>query len=178
MPILTMNPSFLQGDNGGKEKYEVPQKHSSDEDSISSSDDLDSDSEEGEDKAGEKAAHRRPAMSADTERRGTELAFRNMQIWYCTTIMVEKLCMTVQCDRCKNKTDFSTPPNRVNSLACGKCNYAQLVVFRPVLAHSYSSTFGYVDLDGCTAFDVVLQNCHLSMGCIMCSRDILVKVCE
>lgn len=123
-------------------------------------------------------AHQRPAVSADTERRGTELAFRNMQIWYCTTIMVEKLWLTVQCERCKNTTDFSTPPNRVNSVPCGKCNFNQLVVFRPVLAHSYSSTFGYLDLDGCSAFDVVLQNCHLSMGCIMCSRDILVKVRE
>ena len=90
--------------------------------------------------------------------------------------MMEKLQLTVQCERCKNTTEFSTPPNRVNSITCGKCHYVQLVVFRAVLAHAYSSTFGYLDLDGCIVFDVNLQECHLSMGCIMCNRDVLIKV--
>ncbi|XP_060557009.1 uncharacterized protein LOC132717539 [Ruditapes philippinarum] len=150
----------------------------------SADDDTDDDSNDDEDgiddsdeTAGDDKVHQRPKIDVDTERSGTEISFRNMQIWYCTTIMVEKLRLTVQCDRCKNRTDFVTPPNRVNSVACSKCNNSQLVVFRPVLTHAYSSTFGYLDLDGCTAFDVILQDCHFSLGCVSCSRDILVKSC-
>ncbi|XP_045156477.2 uncharacterized protein LOC123522982 [Mercenaria mercenaria] len=161
-----------------EEVYEAP-THSSDGSADDDSDD-DDDDDEGSDDGHEEVGdhdkvHQRPLIDPDTERQGTEMSFRNMQIWYCTTIMLEKLRLTVQCERCKNKTDFVTPPNRVNSVACSKCNNTQLVVFRPVLTHAYSSTFGYLDLDGCAAFDVILQDCHFSLGCVMCSRDILVK---
>lgn len=162
-----------------EETYEVP-AHKTDDEDINAAADDDDDDEEGSADSGEgegddEKVHQRPKIDPDTERKGTEMSFRNMQIWYCTTIMMEKLRLTVQCERCKNNTDFVTPPNRVNSVTCSKCNNPQLVVFRPVLTHAYSSTFGYLDLDGCTAQDVILQDCHFSLGCIMCSRDILVK---
>ncbi|KAH3840515.1 uncharacterized protein LOC127879356 [Dreissena polymorpha] len=159
--------------------YEGPEfgtdsnQHSDNDEAESEEDD--EDHIENQEGGNDEKVHQRPIIAADTERRGTELSFRNMQIWYCTTVLVERVRLVIQCERCKNQTDFSTPPNRVNSVPCSKCNATQLVVYRPVLAHSYSSTFGYLDLDECTAFDVVLQDCHISMGCIMCSRDILVK---
>jgi len=162
--------------------YEAPGHQScpvddgEDEEEEGSSGESDGDGQDGGTAATDKV-HQRPAIDANTERRGTEMSFKNMQIWYCTTVMVERLKLVVSCERCKNTTDFTTPPGRVNEVACSRCSGRMLVVFRAVLAHSYSSTFGYLDLDGCTAFDVVLQDCHLSVGCIMCSRDILVKVC-
>lgn len=164
-----------------EEVYEVPSHRDAVENRRTSEGDVNEDDDEhsadsGEGKNDEDKVHQRPKIDLDTERSGTEMSFRNMQIWYCTTIMVEKIRLTVQCERCKNMTDFVTPPNRVNSVACSKCHSNQFVVFRPVLTHAYSSTFGYLDLDGCAAHDVILQDCHFSLGCVMCSRDILVKV--
>lgn len=156
--------------------YEVPTHDSCEDSHDESSDDNDDDAEEDVDN-GNDNVHTRPVIDPDTSRSGTEVSLKNMQIWYLTTMLMEKLKIIVQCERCKNKTDFSTPPNRVNSVVCSKCSNVQLVVFRPVLAHAYSSTVGYLDLEGCTAFDVILQDCHLSIGCVRCSRDALVKVC-
>ena len=82
----------------------------------------------------------------------------------------------VQFCRCKHHTEFATPPNRVNSVACGKCNNTQLVAYRAVLAHPYSSTFGYLDLEGCTAFDVNLQKSVFSITCMQCNKSSTVKV--
>lgn len=147
-----------------------------DDSSDSDADSDDSTSKDATAEEGEKL-HQRPHIDPDTERIGTEMSFRNMQLWSCTTVLLEKLRLTVQCERCKNMTDFNTPPNRVNSIACSKCNHTQLVVYRPLLAHSYSSTFGYLDLEGCLAFDLILKDCHFSLGCNKCSRDILVKSC-
>ena len=116
-------------------------------------------------------------VSPDTERKGTEMVFRNMQLYYFSaSILVEKLQLIVQCERCKNKTEFSTPPNRLNSAACGKCNTTQLVAYRAVLAHPYCSTFGYLDLEGCLAFDINLQKCIFSITCMHCNKNSTVKV--
>ncbi|KAL4227663.1 hypothetical protein ACF0H5_013099 [Mactra antiquata] len=157
------------------ETYEVPEHNSSDDVDSSDDDDVNDENEENGGNIENDTVHTRPIIDPDTARTGTEVSLKNMQIWYLTTMLMEKLKLVVQCERCKNKTDFSTPPNRVNSVACSKCNNVQLVAFRPVLAHGYSSTMGYLDMDGCSAFDVILQDCHLSIGCIKCNRDVLVK---
>lgn len=116
-------------------------------------------------------------VSPDTERKGTEMVFRNMQLYYFSaSILVERLQLSIQCERCKQQTEFSTPPNRVNSVTCGKCSSSMLVLYRAVLAHPYSSTFGYLDLEGCVAFDVNLQKSVFSITCMQCNKSSTVKV--
>ena len=133
--------------------------------------------ESDEDDDGEQTKDISKLVSPDTERKGTEMVFRNMQLYYFSaSILVERLQLTVQCERCKNKTEFSTPPNRVNSAACGKCNNTQLVAYRAVLAHPYSSTFGYLDLEGCLAFDINLQKSVFLITCMHCNKPSTVKV--
>lgn len=169
---------YRKFDNTEEEVYTGPDPEANIgtlEDSSSEDDDEDDNSNGDSEETGNEKGHQRPQIDPNTERRGTEMSFRNKWVWYLTTILVEKLRLVVQCERCKNTTDFITPPNRVNSIACSKCNNTQLVVYRPVLSHANCTTFGYLDLEGCTAFDVILQDCHFSLGCVMCGRDFLSK---
>ena len=148
--------------------YKGPEEHAR----IDSSD---SDSSEEEEEDGNRDISK--LVSPDTERKGTELVFRNMQLYYYSaSILVERLQLTVMCERCKHKTEFSTPPNRINSAVCGKCHGSQLVLYRAVLAHPYSSTFGYLDLEGCVAFDINLQKSVFSITCMHCNKPSTVKV--
>lgn len=163
---------YRKSEQEPEETYECPTR--SEAYSGSEEDEEEEEEETGEEEEGAEG-HQRPQIAMETERRGTELSFGNMKMWFCTTVMMEKLRLSVRCDRCKHETDFSTPPNRINSIICGKCSNDQLVGFRPVLAHTYSSTFGYLDLEGCSVYDVILQDCQMSIGCIMCSRDVLIK---
>jgi hypothetical protein len=38
------------------------------------------------------------------------------------------------------------------------------------------NTCCYLDLEGCTAFDLILQDCNFKLGCLGCSKDTSVKV--
>ncbi|XP_046366802.2 uncharacterized protein LOC124142396 [Haliotis rufescens] len=108
----------------------------------------------------------------DTEKKGTEITLKNLQLREgANTLMCDKIHITIQCGRCKNHTDFNTPSHRINSVSCTKCNQSQLLTFRPVLMHQFSSVMGYLDLENCTAFDLVLQDCEARVGCVNCSKE-------
>lgn len=113
----------------------------------------------------------------DTEKKGTEITLKNLQLREgANTLMCDKIHITIQCGRCKNHTDFNTPPHRINSVSCTKCNQSQLLTFRPVLMHQFSSVMGYLDLENCTAFDLVLQDCEARVGCVNCSKESKISV--
>ena len=162
--------SWRKDENIPEDTYMGPERRQHiDEDSSSDDDNEEDSDDEGRDIS--------KLVSPDTERKGTEMVFRNMQLYYFSaSILVEKLQLSIQCERCKHQTEFATPPNRVNSVTCGKCNNTQLVVYRAVLAHPYSSTFGYLDLEGCSAFDVNLQKSVFSITCMQCNKSSTVKV--
>ncbi|XP_046549896.1 uncharacterized protein LOC124259746 [Haliotis rubra] len=108
----------------------------------------------------------------DTERKGTQITLKNLQLREgASTLMYDKIHINIQCGRCKNHTDFNSPSQRVNSVSCSKCNQTQLLTFRPVLMHQFSSIMGYLDLENCTAFDLVLQECVARLGCDNCSKE-------
>ena len=117
--------------------------------------------------------------STDTNRRGTEVLFRKMQLSEGVgTLICQKLSISIQCSRCKNRCEITTPARRANVVRCTKCQHHQQITFRPSLAHKFSSTVGFLDLDGCTPFDLVLMDCEFAVGCINCPKELSFKVSE
>lgn len=113
----------------------------------------------------------------ETEVRGTEVRLRNLQLRdSASTLVFLQIKIIIQCTRCHNRLDVKTPPNQVNAVPCQKCNQSQLVNFRPSMAHQYSSVIGYLDVEGCTAFDLVMQDCQFKLGCMRCSKETTVQV--
>ena len=113
----------------------------------------------------------------DPARRGTEVKLLNLQLGdNIATLAAMKVNVIVQCDRCHTVTEVSTVPARVNSVACLKCSREQLVAFRPAIVHAFSPVLGYLDLDGCVAFDLVLPECEFLLSCLSCNKQSKIQV--
>lgn len=109
--------------------------------------------------------------------RGTELMLQNLQLKEnAATLLCEKVVVIIKCLRCKNRAEISTPAQRVNSVICVKCNNSQLLKFRPTLIHQFSNIIGYLDVEGCIAFDVNLLETSFNVGCLNCSKQLLILV--
>ena len=78
--------------------------------------------------------------------------------------------------RCKNKDEVSVRQNQGVSLLCGKCCDTCVVVFRPAIVHQFSAVIGYLDLDGCSAFDLILSDTEFMVGCENCNKEMKVHV--
>lgn len=72
--------------------------------------------------------------------------------------------------------DISTPSGRPNLATCLKCSYPQILTFRSAIMHQFSSVVGYLDLDGCIPFDLILQDCIFKLGCFSCNKEMKAKV--
>lgn len=109
---------------------------------------------------------------SETAVKGTEIRLRNLQLRESASTMVfNQIKLMIQCRRCHNRLDVKTPPNQVSAIACQKCNQSQLVNYRATMVHQFSSIIGYLDLEGCTAFDLLLQDCNFMLGCLGCSKE-------
>ncbi|XP_033633902.1 uncharacterized protein LOC117295389 [Asterias rubens] len=109
---------------------------------------------------------------SNVQRKGTEIKLSGLQLSESlSTLVAQKIGVTIQCTRCKSSCDVITPPRRLNSARCGKCHHQQLVTFRPSLIHHFSSTLGFLDLEGCTTFDLLSTECIFAIGCLNCSEE-------
>lgn len=50
------------------------------------------------------------------------------------------------------------------------------LIFRPAIIHAYSSIMGYLDMDGCVPFDLLLQDSAYKLGCMNCNKETKVDV--
>ena len=112
------------------------------------------------------------ALLAEPDRRGTEVSLKNLQLKEsAATLYFERICLSIQCERCKGTSEFSASGGRVNMVQCGQCSQTQMATFRPSMMHQFSAVAGYLDLDGCLPFDVNLQNCSAVISCLHCSKE-------
>ncbi|XP_033761437.1 uncharacterized protein LOC117343204 [Pecten maximus] len=108
----------------------------------------------------------------NAERKGTEIRLRNLVMKETVSTMTyTQIKVVVQCSRCKSNTDILTPVGRVNLIPCFKCRTQMLLTFRPAIMHSYSSIMGYLDLEGCVPFDLLLQDSAYKLGCMNCNKE-------
>ncbi|XP_022106759.1 uncharacterized protein LOC110987908 [Acanthaster planci] len=112
----------------------------------------------------------------NVQRRGTEIKFSQIELSESVSTLVATLIgVTIQCARCKNHCDIVTPPKRVNMARCGKCQHQQLLTYRQSLIHHFTATLGFLDLEGCSTFDLILSQCEFLLGCLHCSEETKVQ---
>ncbi|XP_059168198.1 uncharacterized protein LOC131950164 isoform X2 [Physella acuta] len=113
-----------------------------------------------------------PTQNLDPDKKGTEVALRNLQLREnASALLLETLKLVLQCQRCKNHSELIVPHGRVMSLQCIKCNQKQFVNYRAALMHQFSSIAGYLDVDGCQAFDLIFQDSRAAVTCLACSKQ-------
>lgn len=111
-------------------------------------------------------------MLVEPERRGTEVNLKSLQLRESAAMMYfDKVCLVIQCERCKGSSEFTTSGGRVNVVQCGQCSQTQMCTFRPAMVHQFSPVMGYLDLEACLPFDIVLQNCSTVVSCLNCSKE-------
>ncbi|XP_033121836.1 uncharacterized protein LOC117120854 isoform X2 [Anneissia japonica] len=112
----------------------------------------------------------------DPQRKGTELRFKGLEMGDgYGTLVVRKLALTVQCERCKHRTDVNTPGARTNLIVCPRCQHQFLLTFRSAIMHQYSAILGYLDLNGCVPFDVLVMDCEIEATCLSCNQQKKIK---
>lgn len=110
-----------------------------------------------------------------TPKSGTEIKLRNFQLGENTaSIVCQKLHVTIQCSRCKEKHDIITEPRRKNIIPCPKCHLSQQVIFRPSMLHPFSAVLGYLDLLDCQAVDLPLVDSIFAVDCLNCNKQMSV----
>lgn len=108
----------------------------------------------------------------DPQHKGTEVTLRNLQLKdNASDLLFHRLKVVIQCERCRDHSDVTLHQARTVSTQCGRCSQVQSAHFRPALLHQFSSVLGYLDLDGCHAFDLVLQDCQAMVSCMGCSKQ-------
>jgi len=150
----------------------------SDSDGDGSEDGSDSQSEDSEEESEEESSSEDEentqgvTLDLDPAKKGTEIDLRHLQLKEnVATLLFDKIKLVLQCSRCKTHADLIVHQNRVVSLRCGRCSHNQFVNFRPAMVHAFSSAMGYLDLDGCSAFDLILQDCRCQVACMACSKS-------
>ncbi|BFZ01901.1 hypothetical protein BsWGS_04940 [Bradybaena similaris] len=135
-----------------------------------SADDDDDDDDESSDDYNDSGVTQK--LNLDPEKKGTEIELRHLQLREnASALLFERLKLVLQCGRCKNHSDILVVPGKVMSCVCEKCNQNQFVHFRAALIHQFSSVAGYLDLDGCQAFDLIFQDCRVAVTCMGCSKQ-------
>lgn len=159
--------SGSSGEGGERSDPEEESLEDSDEETDDSDDDDDSSEDEEDEGNGEN-----PSLSLEPEKKGTEIEFRHLQLkGNASALLADRLKVVIQCGRCKNHADLTVHQGKVVSLSCGKCSQRQFVNYRAALMHQFSSTVGYLDVDGCQPFDLVLQECRVFVSCLGCSKQ-------
>ncbi|OJD23494.1 hypothetical protein ACJ73_05150 [Blastomyces percursus] len=102
----------------------------------------------------------------DPAGRSVALSFPSMELRGIELLELKALHLTLKCERCKGLFDIknikigddgiSMPPKRVES--CKKCGNYLSVGFRRELMHPNSNRAGYLDLEGCLAFELLPSN--------------------
>ncbi|XP_031556561.1 uncharacterized protein C18H10.09-like [Actinia tenebrosa] len=64
---------------------------------------------------------------------------------------------------------------RSSAVRCDKCSNVLRITFRPAIIHQYSSTLGYLDLEGWHPFDLIMTEMQLTAGCLACSSETSIK---
>ncbi|XP_019751096.1 uncharacterized protein LOC109531293 isoform X2 [Hippocampus comes] len=109
-------------------------------------------------------------------RRGTEVRLLGLTLGENTaTVVGLNITVCLQCNRCKVTADLTLNGKTACVAQCEKCSARISAAFRPSMLHHYSDVLGYLDLQNAVPTDLVLQDCHLTVGCLSCSQESFVQ---
>lgn len=116
------------------------------------------------------------SVALSTIRKGTEIQLRGLNLEEnVSTLRGSRVVFTLECNRCRQRIDQQLSVSGPVSKQCTRCASVFAVNYRPAIIHQFSSVLGYLDLDGCMPFDVVLPESELMLGCLHCSKETTVK---
>lgn len=144
-------------------------QHSEELEDDDESEEYDSDlGESSEDELSESADeedHNASQPSGATREKGTMLSFPSLELHGIELLELVTINLSVKCERCKDTVDIKNIRNNptgdytgLRSESCKKCALAYSIGYRADLMHANSIRAGYLDLDGCTAADLLLSN--------------------
>ena len=109
--------------------------------------------------------------------KGTEVSLMGLQLTDgAVTLVTCRLSLIVACARCTNTVDMQVVPGQVYRAECSYCHNSLLVELTATIVHQMSSVVGWLNLEGCRAFDLVLTDCQFAVGCINCSKEEKINV--
>jgi len=105
-------------------------------------------------------------------KKGTEVKFINMYLSeQVGTLKMKLISLTVQCERCKTRAELRINDKQTQSVTCKKCNSVLASSYYAEIVHQYSPVVGYLHLNGCRAFDLILAESNIILNCLQCSKD-------
>ncbi|XP_077424589.1 uncharacterized protein LOC144053718 [Vanacampus margaritifer] len=124
----------------------------------------------------EDATHLVENIKISDVRRGTEVRLLGLTLGENTATAVGlNITVCLQCNRCKVTADLTLNGKTACVAQCEKCSARISAAFRPSMLHHYSDVLGYLDLHNAVPSDLVLQDCHLTVGCLSCSQESFVQ---
>ncbi|XP_061679715.1 uncharacterized protein si:dkey-24l11.2 [Syngnathoides biaculeatus] len=121
---------------------------------------------------GEDATHLVENIKISEVRRGTEVRLLGLTLGENTaTLVAQNITVCLQCNRCKVMADLTLSGKTACTAQCEKCSARISAAFRPSMLHHYSDVLGYLDLQNAVPSDLVLQDCHIIVGCLSCSQE-------
>ncbi|CAH3161631.1 unnamed protein product [Porites evermanni] len=120
--------------------------------------------------------HGSDSATSNTAERGTQIQFKGLNLEESiSSIQGNKVVITFECKRCRQRIDLHLSPSGCTVKQCTRCASVFAATYRPAIIHQFSSILGYLDLDSCVPFDVVLPESELMLGCFQCSKETSVK---
>ena len=154
----------IEGSENGEESKDSTEDKDEEEDSSSEEEEVEGESTN-------------QSLEIQPQQRGTEISLKYLQLKEnAAALLFQRLKVILQCGRCKSHSDIYVTQGNVISVSCDRCNNDMLVTYRPGLLHQFSSVLGYLDVDGCQAFDLVLQDCRVSVSCMACNKQTTMDV--
>ncbi|GFR86783.1 cleavage and polyadenylation-specificity factor subunit [Elysia marginata] len=142
------------------------------EDTDDNTEDENQDSSTEDDDEKENSIQQNQSLELQPQQRGTEISLKHLQLkMNAAALLFQRIKVILQCGRCKGHSDLNVVQGSVISVSCNRCNQDMYVTYRPGLLHQFSSVLGYLDLDGCQAFDLVLQDCRANVSCMACNKQ-------
>uniref|UniRef100_S4RC82 Nucleoporin NUP42 n=1 Tax=Petromyzon marinus TaxID=7757 RepID=S4RC82_PETMA len=127
---------------------------------------------EGDQPEGVEASEPNVHCDIDTPRRGTEVKLINLKLGEETaTLVAQKITVSLQCTRCKTTEELVLTNKHVYVLSCQKCSSDMTAALRLCMMHHHSAVLGFMDVNGCAPFDLILQDSRFLLACMNCSEQ-------
>jgi hypothetical protein len=111
-------------------------------------------------------------VSSSSRPKGTELSLTGLQLTDgAATLVASHINLLVACARCNNTNEVHLTPGHTFRAECSYCHGSQLMEFTATIVHQMSSVAGWLNLEGCRPFDLVLAGCQFVVGCINCAKE-------
>lgn len=126
-----------------------------------SDDDSDESTDSEDDNGGATLALKNPpppsGISTQPSERGTAISFPSVELHGIELLQISNLSLSVKCERCKtlNEVGGLKPNTAKTTESCRKCATPFTITFRPELVHAHATRAGFIDVGGCTVFDML-----------------------